>query len=249
MASSKQREREYERRRYMKWMMRASQVQQRRRRNRLIALVSIAALVVGVGAWWFLRPDPDLAPVSDIAGATSAPTTPAATAPDPALAQNRLWAGSLALSQGAVGIELDGVNAPQAVANFVQLSSEGFYNGLSCHRLASSIYVLQCGDPAGDGSGGPGYSFGPIENAPADDIYPAGTIAMARVGGDGNSMGSQFFITYGDAQIPSDTAGGYTVMGHVTSGLDIITQIAAAGTVAGTETPTQSVVINQVEIQ
>ncbi len=85
--------------------------------------------------------------------------------------------------------------------------------------------------PGGTGGGGPGYSWGPIENAPTDDVYPAGTIAMARVGNDGASMGSQFFLVYEDSTIPSDSAGGYTVFGHITSGLDVVTTIADAGTV------------------
>ncbi|MEG3034983.1 MAG: peptidylprolyl isomerase, partial [Aurantimicrobium sp.] len=96
------------------------------------------------------------------------------------------------------------------------------------------IYILQCGDPAGDGSGGPGYSYGPVENAPADNVYPAGTIAMARQGGNGNSMGSQFFIVYEDSTIPSDAAGGYTVIGHITSGLpELIAQVTSQGTSNG----------------
>ena len=82
--------------------------------------------------------------------------------------------------------------------------------------------MLQCGDPNGDGTGGPGYSYGPIENAPADDVYPAGTIAMARQPGDAESQGSQFFIVYEDSTIPSDDAGGYTVIGRITEGLDAL---------------------------
>jgi peptidyl-prolyl cis-trans isomerase B (cyclophilin B) len=135
-----------------------------------------------------------------------------------------------------LGIELDGAAAPQGVANFVSLSQKGFYNGLKCHRLTTSpgFGVLQRGDPNGDGSGGPGYSFGPIENAPADNVYPAGTIAMARQGGNGSSMGSQFFIVYEDTTIPSDAAGGYTVLGKVTSGLDALKSgVVAAGTEDG----------------
>jgi peptidyl-prolyl cis-trans isomerase B (cyclophilin B) len=97
----------------------------------------------------------------------------------------------------------------------------GFYDGLTCHRLTTEgIFVLQCGDPNGDGSGGPGYSYGPIENAPADGVYPAGTIAMARQSGNADSQGSQFFIVYDDTTLPADEAGGYTVIGRVTSGLD-----------------------------
>jgi peptidyl-prolyl cis-trans isomerase B (cyclophilin B) len=111
--------------------------------------------------------------------------------------------------------------------------------------------VLQCGDPTGQGTGGPGYTFGPIENAPADDVYPAGTIAMARVGNDPQSMGSQFFIVYADTTIPADQAGGYTVFGRVTSGLDVVTAVADAGVQGGEPDgpPATGVTIQGVETQ
>jgi peptidyl-prolyl cis-trans isomerase B (cyclophilin B) len=114
------------------------------------------------------------------------------------------------------------------------LNSKNFYKDISCHRLTTAgIFVLQCGDPNGDGSGGPGYNWGPIENAPADDVYKEGVLAMARVGGDGSSMGSQFFIVYQDSTIPSDAAGGYTVFGKITKGLSGLDPVIKAGTADG----------------
>lgn len=174
--------------------------------------------------------------------------------PSADLAEDRTWTGSIQLSGIDLGIELDGAAAPQGVSSFVSLAQSGFYDGLTCHRLTTgeSFKVLQCGDPSGDGTGGPDYSYGPIENAPADDVYPAGTIAMARVGGDAYSMGSQFFIVYGDTTIPSDAAGGYTVLGTVTSGLDqVASQIAAAGTVDGGQdgAPAAEAVIEGVSVE
>jgi peptidyl-prolyl cis-trans isomerase B (cyclophilin B) len=151
--------------------------------------------------------------------------------PDPSLSENRIWQGSMQLNGAEIGFELDGAAAPQAVANFVSLIEAGYFENVSCHRLVTAgIYVLQCGDPDGTGAGGPGYNWGPIENAPADDIYSEGVIAMARVGGDDYSMGSQFFIVYQESQIPSDSVGGYTVFGKLTSGLDAVTAIADLGT-------------------
>jgi len=125
--------------------------------------------------------------------------------------------------------------APQAVASFVQLAEDGFFDGTSCHRLTTDgIFVLQCGDPTGTGTGGPDYRFGPIENAPADDVYEEGVLAMARQGGNGSSMGSQFFIVYEESSIPSDAAGGYTVFGRITSGLDeLVDQVVSAGVEGG----------------
>ncbi len=101
--------------------------------------------------------------------------------PSADLAEDRTWTGTLTLNDIPLGIELDGAAAPQAVSSEISLIQSGFYDGTSCHRLTrENIWVLQCGDPAGDGTGGPGYSYGPVENAPADSVYPAGTIAMAR---------------------------------------------------------------------
>ena len=154
--------------------------------------------------------------------------------PDLALAESRVWTGSMTVGEATLELELDGVNAPQAVANFLALSQSGFYEGVSCHRLVTDgIFVLQCGDPDGTGGGGPGYNFGPIENAPADDAYLTGSLAMARVGGNGSSMGSQFFIVYRDSRIPSDNAGGYTVFGKITSGLEQLEPIISAGVQGG----------------
>lgn len=184
-------------------------VAKRRRRDQLVwsAAAIVAVALASLSLWGYQ---------------TVGPGAPA-VAPDAALAEDRVWTGSISLDQATVGIEVDGQAAPQAVANFVSLSAEGFYDNLTCHRLTTDgLYVLQCGDPLGLGLGGPGYFFGPIENAPADSFYPAGTIAMARAAGDGASMGSQFFLVYEDSAIPADAAGGYTVFGRITSGLDAL---------------------------
>lgn len=172
--------------------------------------------------------------------------------PDPAAAEDREWTGTITLNGQPVTISLDGTAAPQAVANFTYLAQQGYFDNTTCHRLTTSgIFVLQCGDPEATGMGGPGYNWGPIENAPADDVYKTGTLAMARVGGDGESMGSQFFIVYEDSTIPSDGAGGYTVFGSVTDGLDVVNQIADAGVDggAGDGAPAAGATIEKVEVQ
>ncbi|MDH6533006.1 peptidyl-prolyl cis-trans isomerase B (cyclophilin B) [Aurantimicrobium minutum] len=204
----------------------------KKRRNGIIvgSVSGVFALAIGIGvtAAVVTAVNPAPVPVPTATGVDQ-------TAPDPSLSENRIWTGSMNIGGVPVGFELDGAAAPQAVASTVSLITYGFYEGISCHRLTTEgIYVLQCGDPNGDGSGGPGYSYGPIENAPVDDFYPAGTIAMARQGGNGESMGSQFFIVYEDSIIPSDEAGGYTVIGHITSGLpQLITDITSKGTATG----------------
>jgi peptidyl-prolyl cis-trans isomerase B (cyclophilin B) len=151
--------------------------------------------------------------------------------PDPALAEGRSWSGELVLNDIPLGITLDGAAAPQAVASLVNDITSGYLVGKACHRLVDSegFRVLQCGALDASGAADEGYSFGPIENAPADDAYPTATIAMARVGGDAYSNGHQFFIVFGDTSIPADEAGGYSVVGTVTSGLDAL----QAGIVSG----------------
>jgi peptidyl-prolyl cis-trans isomerase B (cyclophilin B) len=209
----------------------------RRKDNRLALIVSGAAVALAVaGQLLYFSVGPGyVAPVEEVATEEPTPTqTNSDQVPNPSLAEGRTWTGSLNLNDQALSLELFGDLAPQATANFVSLAKDGFFEGVSCHRLTTAgIFVLQCGDPTGTGSGGPGYNFGPIENAPMDDMYGEGVLAMARVGGDGYSMGSQFFIVYGNSQILSDAAGGYTVFGKITSGLDGVKAIAEAGTADG----------------
>ncbi|MBD3780537.1 MULTISPECIES: peptidylprolyl isomerase [unclassified Cellulomonas] len=258
MPSSK-REREYERRRYEKWQQRQATKRAHRRRQQVVAggVVGVLVLGLGVGAALALTGGDD-APAQAAGTPTAETTTPAARTgnggvlPDASAAEDRAWTGTISTDQGDIGIELDGQAAPQAVANFVTLAQEGYFDGTGCHRLTTSgIYVLQCGDPTGTGTGSPGYAFGPIENAPDDDVYPAGTIAMARQSGDGESQGSQFFLVYEDSTIPSDQAGGYTVFGRITSGLDVVQAVADAGVAGGASdgAPATPVTIEGVETQ
>ncbi len=217
--------------------------QKRRVRDNLIAgggLLVVLTLIVVAQVFYFDGGPGTPAPTAAATATPPPTTTPAAGAntgdvPASTLAEGRTWTGTLTLNDVNLGIELDGALAPQGVSSTISLADSDLYTGTTCHRLTNGgFFVLQCGDPAGDGSGGPGYSYGPVENAPADNIYPAGTLAMARQGGNGFSMGSQFFVVYDDTTIPSDAGGGYTVLGHVTSGLDELkAQITDAGTADG----------------
>jgi peptidyl-prolyl cis-trans isomerase B (cyclophilin B) len=148
---------------------------------------------------------------------------------------------------GDVTLKLYGAKAPQTVASFLQLA-KGYWDDSPCHRLTTQgIYVLQCGDPTGTGTGSPGYGFG-IENAPTDGDYPAGTVAMAR-GQSPDSNGGQFFIVYRDTKLPTDS-GGYSVFGKVTGGMDVINAVAKAGTNSSTGdgAPTQPISILKVTV-
>lgn len=227
------------------------------RDNKLSLLVAAGALVlafVGQTIYFSFGPGATSASEETVTEPTESaePAENSESVPSPDLAEGRTWNGSMNLAGSEIGFELDGAAAPQAVANFVSLAQAGFFENVSCHRLTTEgIYVLQCGDPSGDGTGGPGYNWGPIENAPEADLYEEGVIAMARRGGDGNSMGSQFFIVYQNSTIPSDSAGGYTVMGRLTSGLDSVKAIAGKGTSNGTSdgAPLEPVVMSGISVE
>ena len=146
--------------------------------------------------------------------------------PDKATAAGKTFIATVKTTCGDLTFELDGAKAPQTVASFLNLAKQDYWAPSPCHRVTTEgIFVLQCGDPTGTGSGGPGYTFG-IENAPKDGKYPTGTLAMARTQ-DPKSNGGQFFITYKETQLPT-TGGGYTIFGKVTKGLDVVERIAAA---------------------
>lgn len=255
-------ERAYQRRRHEKWERRSRERAARRRRIRLISAVvgGLAVVVAAIVLVLVNRPeepvDPHATPPAETPADTPGEAQPLPTTapelydapPDPAEAEGRTWQLTVHTSAGDIGLEVDGENAPQAAANFLRLARDGFYDGMACHRLLPDS-LLQCGDPTATGTGGPGYGFGPIENAPEDDLYPAGTLAMARRGGDAESMGSQFFMVFADVTLPSDSAGGYSVFGRVTEGLDILQQVGSAGTVEGSEQPALPVTIEGVTIE
>jgi peptidyl-prolyl cis-trans isomerase B (cyclophilin B) len=210
----------------------------KKRDNRLAVFAGVAALAIALGSqlgYAALHPKATASAVASPITSASAPASAnQGPVPSKLLAENRKWSGSMKLNGVALNFELDGNKAPQAVASFVSLAKKGFFSGVTCHRITTAgLYVLQCGDPKGDGTGGPGYSFGPIENAPADNVYGEGVIAMARQGNNAASQGSQFFIVYKKTTLGADSAGGYTVFGKVTSGLPVVQAIAAAGTKDG----------------
>ncbi len=207
----------------------AHQVSRRRRDNiiAVVGIVVIAALAAVTQIFYFSAGPgaPTAAPSSSASPSSSAAPTPVASAnvgdvPPVSVAQNRTWTGQLTLNTTKLGISLDGKDAPQAVASVVNDIENKYYEGKICHRLLSdsSSGFIQCGSQDGTGND-TGYGFGPIENAPASQVYKAGTIAMARIPGNAYSNGHQFFIVFKDTTLPNDTAGGYTVVGTVTSGL------------------------------
>ncbi|TPG31792.1 DUF4190 domain-containing protein [Mycobacterium hodleri] len=164
---------------------------------------------------------------------------------------------TIVTNEGAIGLSLDNGKSPCTVNNFVSLAQQGFFDETTCHRLttSSTLGVLQCGDPAGDGNGGPGYRFpneyptnqyrlaDPALEAPV--VYPRGTLAMANTGQGTN--GSQFFLVYQDSQLPPT----YTVFGTVDeTGLAVVDEIAAGGVQDGSDDgrPTKAVTIESVRL-
>ncbi len=153
-------------------------------------------------------------------------------------------------SAGPIGLTLDRALAPCTVHSFVSLAQQGFYSNSECHRLVTNpgLQVLQCGDPSGSGSGGPGYTV-PDEVFP-ELTYPRGYVAMANTG-QPNSGGSQFFLIYGDSQLPPS----YTVFATISpAGLKVIEEISKAGSDGSLEPspgggkPKQPVTITAVDI-
>ena len=149
---------------------------------------------------------------------------------------------------GTIELELYPDIAPQTVYNFVSLARQGFYDGLTFHRVISG-FMIQGGDPNGNGSGGPGYvikgefSANGIEN---NLSHKRGVISMARRNMPYDSAGSQFFIVHEDN--PASLDGKYAGFGMVTSGLDVVDAIAAVTTDAN-DKPTADVVIESITIE
>lgn len=162
------------------------------------------------------------------AQSTSTPTAPAKL-PDDQL-KNRT--ATIKTEKGDIVIELFGDVAPLTVSNFIKLSQDGFYNNLTFHRREEG-FVIQGGDPKGDGTGGPGYTI-PAEIS--DKKHVRGAVATARLGDAVNptkaSSGSQFYITLAETPFLD---GEYTVFGLVTSGMDIADKIQVGDKILGVE--------------
>ena len=244
MASSKNQEREAReaRERLKRYNARQAvhtQQVKRRKRDNLFAggvLLVVAAIATLLQVFYFTTGPGAPSP----APSASASSTPAAGAnvgdvPSPDVSEYRNWTGQLDLNDIPITFSLDGAAAPQAVAAFVTDVKSGYYVGKACHRLVSdsTAGLIQCGSENGDGQSDPSvYAYGPVENVPADDTYVTGTIAIAN-NGTAYGQGRQFFIVFEDTVLPKGPAGGYTVIGTVTLGIDQLkSQIVSGGLTA-----------------
>jgi peptidyl-prolyl cis-trans isomerase B (cyclophilin B) len=164
-------------------------------------------------------------------------------APAMTIDPTKTYTAKIATSCGTMTVALDAKTAPIATNNFVSLAKEGFYDGLPFHRAAKD-FVIQGGDPKGDGSGGPGYS---VKGEVPTDHYPVGALAAAKSGGaPAGDFGSQFFIVTGaqGATLPND----YARFGNVSSGISVAKKIGSFAPSSGDGPPTQKVLIDKITI-
>jgi peptidyl-prolyl cis-trans isomerase B (cyclophilin B) len=231
---------------------RAQRARKRQARRRLVAIGSIVAVLLLLVAGFLISrsgqsdetalPDGTASPDTTGASPAPAPESTCAPAQQPRTDDIQFPDWDRSADDGVVSLDIEtncglltiGLDsrAPETTSSMAFLSREGYFNGVRCHRVTTAgIFVVQCGDPAGNGTGGPGYSL-PDENLPPINdkgvaVYPRGTVAMANAGpGTG---GSQFFIVYRDSPLPPN----YTVWGQVSRGIDIVDYVADGGVVDG----------------
>jgi len=214
---------------------------ERARKQRMVIIGVVAAVVIVAGGVWLFVAQKSANTASG-ASSSSAPTsstepaTPcsypasgtAAKQVSPPENTSPLNSGTIdvtmVLNGKDVPMTLNRATAPCGVNAFLSLSSQGFYNDTNCFRLTKSdqLNILQCGDPTGQGNGGPGFSF--ASETTGSETYPVGTVALANAGP--STTGSQFFIVYGNTTIDPS----YTILGTVTGdGMSVIQDIAAQG--------------------
>jgi len=228
--ASNRRERELARLRAERQAARRSAEAERRKRRMTIAGAAVAVVVVVVGVAGIVYLNRDTSSKTASPSATSGTCTYTAegtasrkvTLPPATPTTAGPVSATITTDQGAIGVTLNGAKAPCTTNALVSLAAQKYFDGTPCHRLTSGgLNVLQCGDPSGTGSGGPGYKYADENLTGA--TYKAGTVAMANSGADTN--GSQFFLVYADSQLGPN----YTPVGTITSGLGVLTKVAAAG--------------------
>jgi peptidyl-prolyl cis-trans isomerase B (cyclophilin B) len=255
VTGKKERQRKLARERMLRQQQRRAQRTHRARQLTIVAVVCCVVVGLGVGGYFVFGGSggTKAAAVSATSSTTSCSYRASGKAArnvglPPAKADNKAaYQATIHTNRGDVVIDLLNSKATCTVGSFVYLAAKKYFNNTPCHRLTttSPLYVLQCGDPTGTGSGGPGYEFNNENLAGAK--YTAGTIAMANSGP--NTNGSQFFIVYKNSTL----APSYTPFGEVVKGLGIIQNVAKAGSDnangAGDGHPKEKVVIDSVTIK
>jgi peptidyl-prolyl cis-trans isomerase B (cyclophilin B) len=276
VATKKERQRQLARQAHQRRMERRADQAKRTRRLSVSVIVAVVVVAVGVGgaaiAGAFNSSPSTAAASSHRPSATpSASATPSPSS-TPAMVDGKCvyiksgtavrkvslppatpdtkatYVATVKTNRGTIVIDLLNGKAPCTVNSFVSLSSQGFYNKTPCPRLSNTggFSFLQCGDPTGTGSGGPGYEFA-SENL-TGATYPAGTLAMAN-SGTPDSNGSQFFLVFANTSLPPS----YTPFGRVVSGLNVLQNVGKRGfgpplSQAGGGAPKEKVQIDSVTI-
>ena len=276
MATKKERQRQLAKQAHQRRMQRRVDQAKRTRQLSVITIVVVLVLGVGVGglaiAGVFSSGQPSAAAASHTPSATpSASATPSPSS-TPAMVDGKCvyiksgtasrpvsappatpdakatYVATVKTNRGTIVIDLLNSKAPCTVNSFVSLANQKFFNNTPCPRLSntSGFSFLQCGDPTGTGSGGPGYQFA-SENLTGAK-YPAGTLAMAN-SGTPDSNGSQFFLVFGNTSLPPS----YTPFGRVVSGLNVLQNVGKRGfgpplSQAGGGAPKEKVQIDSVTI-
>jgi len=158
----------------------------------------------------------------------------------PLLDPAKTYTATVQTNLGAFAFKLDVKDSPCTTSSFAQLVRERFYDGLIFHRIVPG-FVIQGGDPNGNGTGGPGYTV--VDTPPSKSSYTRGVVAMAKTGTEpAGTSGSQFFVVTGaDAGLPPE----YALLGKVTRGLAVVQRIGRLGN-PQTERPTRRVVMRHV---
>jgi cyclophilin family peptidyl-prolyl cis-trans isomerase len=220
--------------------------ERRRRRNLNIGLGVVVVIAAGFLGYHFLHKSPSTrvsttsgtptatatasagaaagaapTPSASAACSTAAPTQTAtpvsqSTPPPMTISAAKTYTATIDTSCGAFTVALDPKDTPNGVNSFVYLADRGFFNGLTFHRIVHN-FAIQGGDPKGDGTGGPGYQV--TDTVAASTTYSPGTVAFANAGTTGGA-GSQFFVVPDAPNVASNYQPRYSVLGHVTSGLD-----------------------------
>ncbi|MFF7777876.1 peptidylprolyl isomerase [Streptomyces tanashiensis] len=248
MVTSDQRRRQLAREKYARQQQRREENRLKaKRRNTVIAAAVAVVLAAGGAVYASVALTDDSSKGSDSAAGdnptgtagTPTPTASESANPEPKLTVDTkaTYAMALKTNEGDITITMDAAKTPRTVNSFQHLADKKYFDGTKCHRLTTQgIFVLQCGDPKGDGTGGPGYTIpdenlGALGKAGADGTvtFPAGTVAMANTGQPGTG-GSQFFLVYKDTKLPPT----YTPFGKIdAAGLKAVQDVAAAGVEGG----------------
>ncbi|MFE1292133.1 peptidylprolyl isomerase [Streptomyces sp. NPDC058751] len=270
MVSQEQRRRQLAREKFLRQQQRRTSAR-RKAQTRNAVIAAVVGVVVAGGAVSYATGAFEGDGKKSNAGSEVTPSAaPTSKAPDPCekpaegkvksltwkkepavtIDKSAAYTMKMATTCGAIDIALKASAAPHTVNSFAFLAGKGYFDHTKCHRLTTNgIYVLQCGDPTAQGSGGPGYTI-PDENLKdktlKNNVYPAGTIAMANTG-QAHTGGSQFFLVYQDSQLPPN----YTPFGTISkSGMTVLKKIAGAGenTGQGDGAPNATVVVDKLTV-